>query len=241
MRWRNGGLAGSDIHRSEQPHETSMGATMLRATESIGEDYGHLGGAGVVRSTGVTRRSMLKASAAIAGAGLAATMTSVLGQQLELRSTNEQVLGPFYPVRLPLDQDADLTVITGKDARALGQVLYVSGRVTNRRGEPVVDAGLELWQANAAGRYNHPADQNPAPIDVNFQGYAKIRTGPDGSYRIKTVKPGAYPAEPGWMRPPHIHFDVKGRASRLVTQMCFEGEDLNDKDRLLQGRRARKD
>jgi protocatechuate 3,4-dioxygenase beta subunit len=178
---------------------------------------------------------MLKASAAIAGGGLAAAMAPAFGQQPTFRSTNEQILGPFYPVRLPVDQDADLTVIAGMDARALGQVLYVSGRVTNRLGEPVADAELEIWQANAAGRYNHPADQNPAPIDINFQGYAKIRTGPDGGYRIKTVKPGAYPAEPGWTRPPHIHFDVKGRASRLVTQMYFEGEDLNDKDRLLQG------
>jgi protocatechuate 3,4-dioxygenase beta subunit len=183
---------------------------------------------------------MLRASAAIAGAGLAAAMTPVFGQQLELRSTNEQVLGPFYPVRLPADQDADLTVIAGKDAHALGQVLYISGRVTDRRGEPVVDAELEIWQANAAGRYNHPADQNPAPIDVNFQGYAKIRTGPDGSYRFKTVKPGGYPVEPDWTRPPHIHFDVKGRASRLVTQMYFEGEALNEKDRFLQ-RASRKE
>jgi protocatechuate 3,4-dioxygenase beta subunit len=140
-------------------------------------------------------------------------------------------------VRLPIDQDADLTVIAGKDARALGKVLYVSGLVTDLRGEPVVDAVLEIWQANAVGRYTHPADDNASPIDPNFEGYAKIRTGPDGSYHFKTVKPGAYPVTPvpGWIRPPHIHFDVKGRASRLMTQMYFEGETLNDKDRFLQG------
>ena len=208
---------------------------MLRPTAPIEEYHQHLEGAAALPSNGFTRRDMLTASVAILGAGLAGTTMLAFGQQPGIRPTNEQILGPFYPVRLPADQDADLTIIAGKDARALGQVLYVSGRVTNVRGEPVVNAELEIWQANAAGRYNHPADQNPAPIDPNFEGYAKIRTGPDGSYRIKTVKPGAYPAAPGWTRPPHIHFDVKGRASRLVTQMYLEGEDLNDKDKLLQG------
>jgi protocatechuate 3,4-dioxygenase, beta subunit len=165
---------------------------------------------------------------------------SRIPRQPGTRPTNDQILGPFYPVRKPADQDADLTIISGKDARALGQVLYVSGRVINVRGEPVVDAELEIWQANAAGRYTHPSDRNPAPIDPNFDGYAMIRTGLDGSYRIKTVKPGAYPATPTWMRPPHIHFDVKGRVNRLVTQMYFEGEALNDKDEILQGA-SRKD
>ena len=208
---------------------------MLRPTASIEECHQHRKGAAALPNIGFTRRNMLTASVAIMGAGLAGTTMPGFGQQPGIRPTSEQILGPFYPVRLPADQDADLTIIAGKDARALGQVLYVSGRVTNVRGEPVVDAELEIWQANAAGRYIHPADQNPAPIDPNFEGYAKIRTGPDGSYRIKTVKPGAYPAAPGWTRPPHIHFDVKGRASRLVTQMYLEGEELNGKDKLLQG------
>jgi protocatechuate 3,4-dioxygenase beta subunit len=178
---------------------------------------------------------MLTASLAITGARLAGITTLAFGQQPGIRPTNEQILGPFYPVLPPADQDADLTIIAGKDARALGQVVYVSGRVINVRGEPVVDAELEIWQANAAGRYTHPSDQNPAPIDPNFEGYAKIRTGPDGGYRFKTVKPGAYPATPSSTRPPHIHFDVKGRVNRLVTQMYFEGEALNDKDAILQG------
>lgn len=149
------------------------------------------------------------------------------------RPTAEQVVGPFYPVRLPSDQDADLTVIAGKDARALGSVVYLSGRVTNVRGEPVTNAELEIWQANAAGRYTHPADDNPQPLDPHVDGYARIRTGAEGRYRFKTIKPGAYPVTPvpGWARPPHIHFDMRGRDSRLVTQMYFEGEELNTKDR----------
>jgi protocatechuate 3,4-dioxygenase, beta subunit len=213
---------------------------MLRPTAPIEAYHGHLAGAAALPSPPFTRRGMLTASLAITGAGLAGFITLAYGQESGVRPTNEQILGPFYPVRLPADQDADLTIIAGTDARALGQVVYVSGRVINVRGEPVVGAELEIWQANAAGRYTHPSDQNVAPIDPNFEGYAKIRTGPDGSYAFKTVKPGAYPASPTSTRPPHIHFDVKGRINRLVTQMYFEGEALNDKDAILQ-RASRKE
>ena len=207
---------------------------MLVPTAPIEEDHRHASGAAALPSTGFTRRGMLTASLAMTGAGVAGVTTLAFGQSPGTQITNEQILGPFYPVHKPADQDADLTIIAGKDARALGQIVYVSGRVINVGGEPVVDAELEIWQANAAGRYTHPSDQNPAPIDPNFEGYAKIRTGPDGSWRIKTVKPGAYPASPTSTRPPHIHFDVKGRVNRLVTQMYFEGEALNDKDEILQ-------
>jgi protocatechuate 3,4-dioxygenase beta subunit len=213
---------------------------MLRPTAPIDEDHRHFLGATVLPGTGFTRRGMLTASLAITGVGLAGVTIPAFGQQPGLRPTSEQILGPFYPVRLPADQDADLTIIAGMQAGALGQVVYVSGRVINVRGEPVAGAELEIWQANAAGRYTHPSDQNPAPIDPNFEGYAKLRTGPDGSYGFKTVKPGAYPASPTSTRPPHIHFDVKGRINRLVTQMYFEGEALNDKDEILQ-RASRKE
>ena len=208
---------------------------MLYATAQIEDQHRHVTVLPALANTGFTRRSMLTASAVVTGAALTGGISLAFGQQPALRPTNEQILGPFYPVRLPADQDADLTVISGKDTRALGQIMYVNGRVTNLRGEPVADAELEIWQANAAGRYTHPADQNPALIDPNFEGYARIRTGVDGSYRFKTVKPGAYPSSPTSMRPPHIHFDVKGRASRLLTQMYLEGEALNEKDRHLQG------
>ena len=87
--------------------------------------------------TAVTRRGMLTASAALTGAAMAGVMSSAFAQKASLRPTSEQVMGPFYPVTLPADQDADLTVIAGKSGRALGQIVYVSGRVTNVRGEPV--------------------------------------------------------------------------------------------------------
>ena len=207
---------------------------MLMPTPQVQESHQHLDSVAAPASTRSTRRNLLTAAAAIAGTGLAGGMTSAFGQQPLAQPTNGQILGPFYPVRRPTDEDTDLTIIAGRDTRAVGTILYLSGRVTNVRGEPIIDAELDIWQANAAGRYDHPADRNPAPVDPNFQGFTRIRTGPDGSYRIKTVKPGAYPATPDWMRPPHIHFDVKGRASRLVTQMYFEGEALNNKDKLLQ-------
>jgi protocatechuate 3,4-dioxygenase, beta subunit len=149
-------------------------------------------------------------------------------------ATAEEIVGPYFPAYPLIAQRDDLTIISGRSVRALGQTVYLSGRVTNRRGEPVPNAELEIWQANAAGRYPHPADENPAPIDPNFDGHTKIRTDLDGNWRLKTIKPGGYPVTADWKRPPHIHFDVKGRHSRLVTQMYFEGEPLNEIDILLQ-------
>jgi protocatechuate 3,4-dioxygenase, beta subunit len=205
---------------------------MYSPTPSIDDGHRHVHVRPEAPADTFTRRHLLAASAAVAGAGLTGTALPAFGQQPAVRSTNEQVIGPFYPVRQPADQDADLTVIAGKkDARALGTIVYFSGRITNLRGELVPDAELELWQANAAGRYTHPADDNPQSVDPNFDGYARIRTDAEGRYRFKTIKPGAYPAAPGWVRPPHIHFDVRGKESRLVTQMYFEGEELNAKDR----------
>jgi protocatechuate 3,4-dioxygenase beta subunit len=152
-----------------------------------------------------------------------------------LRRTPDQILGPFYPVLKPLHQGADLTILPGKPGRAAGQVIHVMGRVVNREGKPVQGARMEIWQANTHGRYTHPGDTNPAPLDPNFEGFAVLTTDAEGRYRMKTVKPGAYPAGPdSRLRPPHIHFDVTGKSNRLVTQMYFAGEPLNDKDPFLQ-------
>ncbi|HEY0596261.1 hypothetical protein [Sphingopyxis sp.] len=88
-------------------------------------------------------------------------------------------------------------------------------------GRPVPHARLEIWQANAAGRYAHPSDDNTAPLDPDFQGYASLRADAAGEYRIVTVKPGAYPGGRRGMRAPHIHFDLSGRIDRLVAQCIF--------------------
>ena len=182
------------------------------------------------RVRNITRRRVLSASVAMAGAALAG-IAPVFGQQGPLRQTVEDALGPFYPLTVPADHDFDLTQVAGKDGRAKGQLLYVSGRVLNTKGEPVADAVIEIWQANAVGRYDHPGDDNKNPLDLNFQGYARIRTGADGSYQLKTIKPGEYGS-----RTPHIHFDVKGKNTRVVTQMYFEGEAKNATDGLLSRR-----
>ncbi len=188
---------------------------MLTPTASQNDGHDHT-------APRLSRRQLLWGAAGLAG------MPSAFGEEGLRRETAEDALGPFFPLSLPKDQDFDLSRVAGHKARALGQLLYVSGRVVNPRGEPIANALLEVWQANAAGRYAHPGDTSSAPLDPNFQGYARIRSGPDGSYRLKTIQPGLYGP-----RTRHIHFDVRGRASRLVTQMYFEGEAANETDPLL--------
>ena len=183
---------------------------------------------------GISRRRVLgMAVAAGSSFALPGGVSSALAQAL--RRTPDQILGPFYPVVKPPHRGADLTIIPGKPGRAAGQVIHVMGRVVNAEGRPVQGARLEVWQGNTHGRYTHPSDHNPAPLDPNFEGFAILTTDAQGRYRFKTIKPGAHPAGPGRMRPPHIHFDVTGKSNRLVTQMYFAGEPLNDKDRFLQG------
>ncbi len=144
--------------------------------------------------------------------------------------TMDQVPGPFYPVIKPSDQDADLTVVKGKAGKAKGQVIYILGQVVNIDGKPIPKAKVEIWQANSFGRYTHPSDNNPAPLDPNFEGYGVQVTDNEGRYRFKTIKPGPYPVPDGWTRPPHIHFCITSRTNMLITQLYFEGEPLNDKD-----------
>jgi len=176
---------------------------------------------------------------AVGGLAMSGGVRSVLAQALQ--RTPGQILGPFYPVLKPLDQDADLTTIAGKPGRAEGQVIHVMGRVVNLAGQPVQGARVEIWQANTHGRYNHPSDTNPAPLDPHFEGFAVLTTDEEGRYRFKTIKPGAYPASADRMRPPHIHFEVTGKSNRLVTQMYFADEPWNDKDPALQSAGANKE
>jgi protocatechuate 3,4-dioxygenase beta subunit len=176
----------------------------------------------------LSRRRLLLASGACA---TVAALGRVAAAD-KLRLTPAQVLGPFYPLEKPLDDDADLTMVRGHQARAEGQVVHVMGRVVNAEGEPVQRAQIEIWQANAHGRYTHPGDDNPAPLDPNFEGYAKLLADADGRYRFKTIKPAGYPA--GYtMRPPHIHFDVAGKHDRLITQMYFPGDPENENDPVM--------
>lgn len=184
------------------------------------------------------RRHLLR-TAAIIGAMTAFPRAELALAQAALPRTPGQILGPFFPLGKTPDLGGDLTHLPGKPERAAGQVLNVMGRVLNMKGEPVRGAKLEVWQANAAGRYTHPSDENPAPLDPNFEGFAALTTDAEGRYHFKTIKPGAYPAAPGLIRPPHIHFEVRGEVDMLVTQMYFQGEPENDKDWFLQSIPAR--
>ncbi len=153
----------------------------------------------------------------------------------ELQKTPKQIEGPFYPVVAQKDKDFDLTKIEGQEGTADGKVVIISGHVLNTDGTSVEDATVDLWQANAAGRYRHPSDKNEAPLDPNFQGWAIVPSGKNGEFKFKTVVPGSYPASKDWFRPPHIHFKVsKLGYVELITQMYFPGENLNDTDKLLQ-------
>jgi len=159
--------------------------------------------------------------------------TAVAASAQRLVPTSSQDLGPFYPVLRSRDSDADLTRVRGARGIAQGTPINVVGRVLDRNGNPVRGAQIELWQANAVGRYDHPGDtQSVGALDPNFQGYAMLATDRDGNFKFRTIKPGAYKI-PGDMRTPHIHLDIKGRSGRLITQLYFPGEALNDSDLLL--------
>jgi protocatechuate 3,4-dioxygenase, beta subunit len=148
-----------------------------------------------------------------------------------LQMTQPQIVGPFYPVAQPPDLAGDLAKPNAGAAEAQGQLLYVMGRVLTCAGEPVVGARIEIWQANAEGKYRHPSDANPAPLDPNFRGFALLTTDAAGRYRLRTIKPGGYRTTEGDIRPPHIHLAIDGRFDRLVTQLYFAGEPHNQTDR----------
>jgi protocatechuate 3,4-dioxygenase beta subunit len=132
--------------------------------------------------------------------------------------------------------DADLT--RQHEGEPLGERIVVSGRIVDEHGHPLRGALVEIWQANAAGRYIHEGDRHPAPLDPNFTGAGRCLTDHDGHYRFVTVKPGAYPWQnhPNAWRPAHIHFSLFGRSftNRLVTQMYFPGDPLHDADPIFQ-------
>jgi protocatechuate 3,4-dioxygenase beta subunit len=177
------------------------------------------------------RREILMMSAVITGSGTL-LRPRLAAAEAALQRTPDQILGPFYPLA-ELPQTSDLTRVSGHPGRAEGQLLNVMGRVLNLAGEPVRNARVEVWQANAHGRYTHPSDTNPAPLDPNFEGSALLPTDSEGRYRFKTIKPAPYPAGPNRMRPAHIHFQVIGRQDRLVTQMYFENDPYNKTDPFL--------
>jgi protocatechuate 3,4-dioxygenase beta subunit len=149
--------------------------------------------------------------------------------------TRSELTGPGEPAKKLALLGAD---IAGHGAgQAIGQLMHLRLKVVDEDGAPVGGTMVEMWQANAAGRYIHPNDDDHAPIDPHFYGAARVLTDESGTVEIRTVKPGAYPVPDSnhWWRPPHIHFSVWGKLwlSRLVTQMFFPAEPLNAADRIL--------
>ncbi|MHA6799801.1 protocatechuate 3,4-dioxygenase subunit beta [Bounagaea algeriensis] len=139
-----------------------------------------------------------------------------------------EVTGPLLGHDRVGELDHDLTAQHGGEP--LGERIIVSGRVLDSDGKPVPRTLVEVWQANAAGRYRHAGDRHPAPLDPNFSGTGRCMTDEQGNYRFVTIKPGAYPwrnHDNAW-RPAHIHFSLFGRAftQRLITQMYFPGDPL---------------
>ncbi|GAA4112287.1 protocatechuate 3,4-dioxygenase subunit beta [Streptomyces hundungensis] len=146
-----------------------------------------------------------------------------------------ELYGPVFGTTEVTPLDADLTRRHLADPH--GERITVSGRVLDRAGRPVRGQLVEIWQANASGRYAHQRDQHPAPLDPNFTGTGRCLTDADGGYAFTTIRPGAYPwgnHENAW-RPAHIHFSLFGRAftQRLVTQMYFPGDPLLAYDPIL--------
>lgn len=138
------------------------------------------------------------------------------------------VTGPLVPAGFVRGGDHDLTA-HGKSP-PLGERMVVAGRLLDDSGRPIRRSLVEVWQANASGRYDHPGDTHDAPLDPNFAGVGRAFTDDDGWYRFVTIKPGAYPWQNhafAW-RPQHIHFSLLGNApvQRLVTQMYFPGDPL---------------
>jgi protocatechuate 3,4-dioxygenase beta subunit len=135
--------------------------------------------------------------------------------------------------------DNDLTRNAVVNGEPLGERIIVTGRVLDEGGRPVRNTLVEVWQANASGRYVHKTDQHDAPLDPNFLGAGRCMTDNEGRYRFKTIKPGAYPwgNHPNAWRPNHIHFSLFGDyfGSRLVTQMYFPGDPLLAYDPIYQG------
>jgi protocatechuate 3,4-dioxygenase, beta subunit len=150
--------------------------------------------------------------------------------------TLSELSGPVYGHERVLETDSDLT--RQHAGEPVGERIIVAGKVMDESGRPIPDALLEIWQANAGGRYIHKVDNHPAPLDPNFSGAGRCVTDAEGNYRFTTIKPGSYPwlNHPNAWRPNHIHFSLFGPSflSRVITQMYFPGDPLIAYDPIAQ-------
>jgi protocatechuate 3,4-dioxygenase, alpha subunit len=146
---------------------------------------------------------------------------------MSLRATTSQTVGPFFSIGLEW-----LTRGTLASAGVSGARVKIRGRVLDGDGQGVPDAILEVWQANAAGKYAHPEDPTEKPVEEEFQGFGRIPTKEDGSFEFSTIKPGSVPGPDGKPQAPHLAVSVfcRGLLRRLVTRMYFPGEPANEED-----------
>jgi len=154
----------------------------------------------------------------------------------ELLRTPSLTEGPFYPDKLPLDQDNDLIVIKDSTTPAVGEITHLTGRILTSSGEPIRDATIEIWQCDANAVYLNSRDSEPknAQRDKNFQGFGKFTTASSDEYRFRTIKPVPYPGRPA----PHIHVKVKkGDRELLTTQVFIRGHEGNARDGVFAGTR----
>lgn len=173
----------------------------------------------------VTRRGIIQGAF-----GLSAAMYTSPGLFAEqLIATPKSTAGPFYPDKLPLDQDNDLIIINDSTTPAVGQIAHLSGTIRDVKGNPIRNALIEIWQCDANAVYLHTADsgKKQEQQDKNFQGYGKFETNAKGEYRFRTIKPVPYPGRPS----PHIHFKVsKGGHELLTSQIFIANYEGNRKD-----------
>ena len=169
------------------------------------------------------RRSLL-----IAMTGFAASSQSVMAKSL--MTTPRQSAGPFYPLKLPLDDDNDLTSIQGQSGKAKGKITDLTGTIVDINGRPLSGLRIEIWQCDANGRYRHPYENYNTPIDRYFQGHGNTITDTNGNYLFRTIRPVAYPG-----RTPHIHVAVFPKGEKpFVTQLYVKNEAGNAYDFLFQ-------
>ena len=174
-----------------------------------------------------SRRAFLLQTAA-----LAATSLFAPGAFAEaLIRTPRQTEGPFYPDHLPLDTDNDLIVVNDAVTPAVGQITHLTGRILDANGDPIRNALIEIWQADANGVYLHSHSGNASHRDTNFQGFGRFLTASTGEYYFRTIKPVPYPG-----RTPHIHFAIKvPKEDRFTTQCYIKGHPQNERDMVLRG------
>ncbi len=173
---------------------------------------------------GNKRRAFIKNSLSVS------SLLCVPGLMAEALSlTPHQTEGPFYPDKMPLDTDNDLIILNDSLTPAVGTVAYLSGKVTDIKGNPLRNTLVEIWQVDNNGVYLHTRGGSRAKLDSNFQGYGRFLTDSKGNYFFRTLKPSPYSG-----RTPHIHMAVSAKGEKKFTTQCYiKGEPRNQKDFIL--------